>query len=171
MQFSLIPQEEGKFSFQVQNEAGEPILDSPVFQNRENCVASIRGFVDQIRDPNSVEIKEENGKSFFELKDEAGEIWMRSLDFEPEDDLSAIVESLRERANDNTSFEVNMRRRRTIRKLNTIPKEINFEALYDFTLLSRSKKMGFQPLKSKKDNKHYFVFNNTEGIPILFSRS
>ncbi|MEM8887057.1 MAG: DUF1508 domain-containing protein [Bacteroidota bacterium] len=171
MQFSLIPQSEGKFSFQVQNEAGEAILDSPVFQNRENCVASIRGFVDQIRDPQAIELKEEDGKAFFELKDEAGESWMRSLNFDSEEDLREKIQTLRAQANDNTSFEVNMRRQRSQRRTTSLPKEINFEELYDFTLLARSRKLGFHPVKSKTNNQHYFLFNNEEGTPILYSRS
>ena len=171
MQFSLIPQSEGKFSFQVQNEAGEPILDSPVFQNRENCVASIRGFVDQIRDPQAVNIQEAEGSFYFELRDEAGESWMRSLNFDSEEDLRGKIETLRTQANDNTSFEVNMRRQRTQRRMTNLPKEINFEELYDFSLIARSRKLGFHPVKSKTNNQHYFLFNNAEGTPILFSRS
>ncbi|MDW3648202.1 MAG: DUF1508 domain-containing protein [Bacteroidia bacterium] len=171
MQFSLIPQAEGKFLFQVQNEAGEAILDSPVFQNRENCVASIRGFVDQIRDPDAINLQEENGRFYFELKDEAGELWMKSLEFDSENDLSEKIQRLRTQANDNTSFEVNMRRQRTNRRMPSLPKEINFAELYDFSLLARSKKLGFHTLKSKKNNKHYFLFNNEQGTPILYSRS
>lgn len=171
MQFSLIPQSEGRFSFQVQNEAGEPILDSPVFQNRENCVASIRGFVDQIRDPQAINIQETEGSFYFELKDEAGESWMRSLNFDSEEDLRGKIETLRTQANDNTSFEVNMRRQRTQRRMTSLPKEINFEELYDFSLIARSRKLGFHPVKSKANNQHYFLFNNAEGTPILFSRS
>lgn len=170
MQFSLIPQEDGRFSFQVQGESNNPILNSPIFLNRENCIASIRGFIDQIRDPEATDIREEAGQFHFILKDETGEVWMKSLNFEEKEDVESLVKQLQAKASDNTSFEVSMRRQRS-QKLPALPKEINYEELYDFGLVSRSKKMGFHTLQSKKNQKFYFLFNDDAGTPILYSRS
>lgn len=170
MQFSLIPEEDGRFSFQVQGEANIPVLDSPTFFNRESCIASIRGFIDQIRDPLAVNIIEETGGFSFTLKDEAGQIWMKSLMFEERGELEKILQDLQEKASDNTSFEVNMRQQKS-EKLPKLPKEINYQELYDFGLVSRSKKLGFHTLQSKKNQKYYFLFNDEAGTPILYSRS
>lgn len=170
MQFSLIPQDDGRFSFQVQDESELPILNSPVFSNRENCIASIRGFIDLMRSQEAVVVQENEGRFYFELIDEAGILWMKSLDFDKRDKLEDILRNLREKASDNTSFEVSMRKQKKDRRP-TLPKEIDYAQLYDFSLVAKSKKLGFHPIQSEKDKKYYFLFNNAVGNPILYSRA
>lgn len=176
MKFLVTQQEDSKFSFTLSNNDSNVVLSSNSFNDRDSCIASLRGLTQALPNRANYEIISENGKSFFNVISE-GNAAAKSPLFLSATDANDAADTLSEDASDEPQYSVEVHTFSTSKKATAkeriiLPSlgEIDFASLYDFEYTSPKGTVGFESFNRKDKNASYFHFNDANGQALLFSR-
>lgn len=161
--------QDGPYSFQLVSENEDPILSSSTYKDRDSCVAAIRTLIEALRDEGNVRQVASGDTAKFQIVTGGKEL-VESVAFESAEEVKEAVRTLLDEVNENEEFEVEFI---TVRRRSSSPppRDIDIASLYDFSLTSQAAQPGFERIKNEESNQYYFIFNDENGIPILFGRS
>ncbi|MEO0897139.1 MAG: DUF1508 domain-containing protein [Bacteroidota bacterium] len=160
----------GAFSFQLVDDSNNPLLNSPNYPDRDACTSAIRASIEAIREEGQITTTSNGDDSFIVLNDEGGNELMRSYSFDEREQAESSIEKMIQDANAVSDFEVSFSQTAPLVSLRAIG-DVDYAKFYDFTMGSHSGEPGFDSYQSEKDEQFYFLFNDSQGQPILFSRS
>ncbi|MEL6654127.1 MAG: DUF1508 domain-containing protein, partial [Bacteroidota bacterium] len=160
----------GPFRFQLLDEAGQPLMNSISFPDRDATVNAMRIAVRQLRADNLEPSPLEGGFGWL-MRSEEGEELMRSQIFPTETEASQALDALEAAARNQQQFEVSMTVRRTAKAFQALSTEVDYASFYDFLFGSPQGTPGFERFeRADKEAKYYFHFNAADGQPLLYSR-
>ena len=176
MKFLVTQQEDSKFSFTLSDNETNTVLSSVPFNDRDACIAAIRGLTQALPNRSNYEITSEDGQSFFNVISD-GTVAATSPLFSSFADANDAADSLCIDTADEPQYSVEVHTFSTTK--NTQEKErvilpslgeIDFESLYDFGFASPKGTVGFETFNRKDKNASFFHFNDADGNALLYSR-
>ena len=177
MKFLVTQQEDSKFSFTLSDNDSNIVLSSVTFNDRDACIAAIRGLTQALPNRSNYEITSENGNSFFNVISE-GRVTGTSPMFSSFADANDAADGLSEDTSDEPQYSVEVHtfstsKTTTSKERVVLPSlgEIDFASLYDFDFASPKGSAGFESFNRKDKNASYFHFNDANGQALLYSRS
>ncbi|MCU0355779.1 MAG: DUF1508 domain-containing protein, partial [Cytophagales bacterium] len=156
------------YAFQLLSGDREPVASSQPYPDVESCVEGIRMFVQAAASNNNLSVFTEDGKYRFSAQ-LAGQELARSVAFDSDNAARVRAAELAENFSQTTDYEVEFTETRT----QTVQRPgfvVDLDS-YDFTQVSTSGAMGFEPFQGSKNNLYYFHFNGADGKAILFSQA
>ena len=160
----------GSYYFELRNAAGETVLTSTDYTDRDSCVDAIRKAVAALRAGN-IAATGAAGDHHFTLSDGSNNVIGRSTAFAAAEEARAAADRLTAEAATTEEFSVD--EDRTVVRQQLVPVRLTAEeiaARYDFTLVSLTRETGFELYKNPDTNYFYYFFNNDAGDMILMSR-
>ena len=172
MKFLVDQNPEGKCSFTLVNDAEETVLNSILFDDRDRCVAAIRGLTRVLPDAAAYAVVAEGDRFFYEVSADGAAV-ARSEAFGSAEDAQEGIDLFTEDTSDETQYRVELTTTssNTAREQMVIPSlgAIDYDSLYDLYYASPKGTNGFETfVRDGKD--HYFHFNGADGQALLFSR-
>lgn len=176
MKFLVTQQEDGKFSFTLSDNDSNLVLSSINFNDRDACIAAIRGLTQDLPTRTNYQTATEGGRSFFNVVS-GGQIVAFSPTFASSQEASEAADNLSEDTSDEPNYSVEVKTfststTTTTREQVVLPAlgEIDFASLYDFTYTSPKGTAGFESFDRADKNASYFHFNDANGQALLYSR-
>jgi uncharacterized protein YegP (UPF0339 family)/outer membrane protein OmpA-like peptidoglycan-associated protein len=177
MKFLVTQQEDGKFSFTLSDNDSKLVLSSINFNDRDTCIAAIRGLTQDLPTRTNYQTANEGGRSLFNVVS-GGQIVAFSPTFASSQVANDAADNLSEDTSDEPNYSVEVKTfststTTTTREQVILPAlgEIDFASLYDFTYASPKNTAGFESFNRKDKNASYFHFNDASGQALLYSRS
>ena len=177
MKFLVTQQEDGKFSFTLSDNDSNLVLSSINFNDRDACVAAIRGLTQDLPTRSNYQIATEGGSSIFKVSS-GGQTVASSPGFASSQLANEAADSLSDDTSDEPNYSVEVKTfststTTTTREQVILPAlgDIDFASLYDFSYASPKNTTGFESFNRKDKNASYFHFNDADGQALLYSRS
>jgi uncharacterized protein YegP (UPF0339 family)/outer membrane protein OmpA-like peptidoglycan-associated protein len=177
MKFLVTQQEDGKFSFTLTDNDANLVLSSINFNDRDACIAAIRGLTQDLPTRTNYQTATEGGRSLFNVVS-GGQIVAFSPTFATSQEASEAADNLSEDTSDEPNYSVEVKTfststTTTTREQVVLPAlgEIDFASLYDFAYTSPKGTAGFESFDRADKNASYFHFNDANGQALLYSRS
>ncbi len=175
MKFLVTQKEDGKFSFTLSDNDSNLVLSSINFNDRDTCIAAIRGLTQDLPSRANYQIANEGGQTLFNIVS-SGQIVAFSPTFASSQEANEAADSLSEDTSDEPNYSVEVKTfsiSSSTREQVILPAlgEIDFASLYDFSYASPKNTVGFESFNRKDKNASYFHFNDAEGQALLYSRS
>ncbi len=177
MKFLVTQQEDGTFSFTLSDNDSNLVLSSINFNDRDTCIAAIRGLTQDLPSRANYQTATESGLSRFNVIS-GGQTVAFSPNFTSPQDANEAADNLSEDTSDEPNYSVEVKTfststTTTTREQVVLPAlgEIDFASLYDFNYASPKNTTGFESFNRKDKNASYFHFNDADGQALLYSRS
>jgi len=174
MRFQLQNPSDKSWSFSLLSNEGDVLLNSSTFTSREEAVDYIRQSILALRTDQRIRIS----GSTFELTDADGNAIGTSITYNTQEAARTASELLQMQANGTEDFAVEFTtttttttagtRRKLATKIPTPPSRVEMTKLYDVTRATISGNMGFDLFE--EGGKYYYLFNSSNGYPMLFSK-
>ncbi len=163
------------FEYILQNNSGQTILTSPLFANRDACIAAIREVTTLVTARSSYNVQPQAGQFAGVIRGANNQIIAQIPPSETADDASTMIDILLEDFSDETRYEVEINTSTTTTQLAEVAAlptlgEIDYSSLYDFDYVSPNGNPTIEPFNRKDKGQYYFHINDTSGKALLYSR-
>lgn len=176
MKFLVTQQEDSTFSFTLSDNDAKNVLFGISFNDRDACIAAIRGLTQALPNRSNYEITSEDGQSFFNIISD-GNVVGKSPIFTTFGEANEAADLLSEDTSDEPQYSVEVlsfssSTTTTTKEKVVLPSlgAIDYASLYDFNYASPKGTDGFESFNRKDKNASYFHFNDAKGQALLLSR-